>query len=752
MLQTIGVEAVVEGLSNFTSGMNIIKSAIEGITPETTILGRAFTTLGDIAGGFASFVGDVLAFTLGGLLKDAIQGVVSLLGDMISKTIAAGNEFQTLTLRLNGMNLDALIKSGASYDRALTQSIEMTKEQLMWTQKLAIATPYDNTDISNVYSLARSYGFADDHAKELTKDTANFASAMGLTNSAMERIIINFGQMKARGKITGTELKDLARGAFLPLDDVLGRIAKNMGITVEALTKKISKPGGGVDESEFFRAFHQMIDEEPRFTGAAERMARTLGAASGNAMDLVSSIAGMNVVMPIMDVLGGKVADFVELFSTTSSLSGPEMDLASMGHIPDFMKNFEPVLTLGDRLRAAASSIGQSLSGIVAHVLGLGPSVEDLAETLVSGMEGFAEWLDVNGDKIGEFFENLIQFFSDLATSDFVTGLIANLGNLITQLMAVNEATGNATWWDLVLAIGAVATAIGEVLIGFLENLGINLGGNALSVQGLIDGLTAFAQWIIDNQQWLIILLDIFVALVIIQFVAALVLSLVTAFIGLLAGILAVTVVIIGVTVWMSVMITIVMLVRNVILILQIAFIILGAVIATVIVGIIAGFTRMFQNIVTTVQKIADAFEKRDWGALGQAIIQGIINGITSMIGALIDAAAAAAGAAMNAISNVIDAHSPSRVTMGFGVNIMEGLANGIRSSVGLVQGAVEDAVGTMSVLAMPSIMAQHTTAAPNTISNTYQSNNQYNLAIHSNAKSEDVKANFGMMQSVSGV
>lgn len=751
MLQTIGVEAVVEGLSNFTSGMITIKSAIESVTPETTILGRAFSALGDIVGGFASFVSDVLAFTLGGLLTDAIQGVVRLLGDMVSKTIEAGNEFQTLTLRLNGMNLDALIKSGASYDRALTQSIELTKEQLMWTQKLAIATPYDNTDISNVYSLARSYGFADDHARELTRDTANFASAMGLSNSAMERIIINFGQMKARGKITGTELKDLARGAFLPLDDVLSRIAKNMGITTEALTKKISQPGGGVDESEFFKAFHQMIDEEPRFTGAAERMARTLGAASSNAMDLVSSIGGMNIVMPIMDVLGGKVADFVELFSTTSSLSGPQMDLASMGHIPDFMKSFEPVLTLGDRLREAASSIGASLSEIVTSMLGLLPSTESLAEGLVSGIEGFAQWLTDNKESIIENIQGIQDWIVGLGDNEFIVNLVGLLSDLAEQLTIVNAATGNPAWLDFLLAIGAVGAAIGEVLLAVLASLGINLDTNAISVQGLIDGLTAFAQWITDNQALLVALIDIFIALMIIQFLVTIVISFVASLIGAALSAMAFVAVLFLLVSASTIVIAIIAVIRAALLLLQVTYIVLGAVITTFVVGIIRGWNSLLDSTVQTASDMIAAFNNQDWIGVGVAIIQGIIRGISSMVGQLVAAAAGAASAAMDAIQDAIDGHSPSRVTHGFGINIMEGLANGIRGSVGLVQGAVEDAVGTMSVLAMPSMMAKYT-EAPGAISNTYQSNNSYNLAIHSNAKSEDLQADFGMMQSISGV
>jgi len=265
--------AVVEGLSAFVGDMDKIQSSIEKIGPPASILQDAFGALGKAAGDFASWVADVLTYTLGNLLADAIETVVSWMGELIAKTIEAGNEFQTLTLRLNGMNLNDLIKSGKDYNTAIEESVVLTQEQLSWLQKLAMATPYDNTDISNTYSLARSYGFLDAEARSLTEDTGDFAAAMGLSGDTLERIIRNFGQMRSRGKITGTELRDLARGAFLPLDDVLGRVAKSLGVTTEKLTAMISKPGEGVPFELFIEAFEQMVREEPRFVGAAARMA-----------------------------------------------------------------------------------------------------------------------------------------------------------------------------------------------------------------------------------------------------------------------------------------------------------------------------------------------------------------------------------------------------------------------------------------------------------------------------------------------
>ena len=40
---------------------------------------------------------------LGVMLRDAIEGVIRVIGDMITSTIDAGNEFQILSLRLDSI-------------------------------------------------------------------------------------------------------------------------------------------------------------------------------------------------------------------------------------------------------------------------------------------------------------------------------------------------------------------------------------------------------------------------------------------------------------------------------------------------------------------------------------------------------------------------------------------------------------------------------------------------------------------------
>lgn len=159
----------------------------------------------------------------------------------LAKTAAdAATEYQVTFMRLRGLMLNEVLgKQGVSasdpdyiikYNAALLEANKQTQELVTWTSKLAVATIFDAESILDVYTLAMAYDFTSKSAKELTTAVLDFATGMGLGDTEMRRVIENFGQMRAQGKIVGTELRDLARGAFVPVNEVLERMAKNAGV------------------------------------------------------------------------------------------------------------------------------------------------------------------------------------------------------------------------------------------------------------------------------------------------------------------------------------------------------------------------------------------------------------------------------------------------------------------------------------------------------------------------------------------
>lgn len=202
----------------------------------TKIVSAPFRLISSLFGGVGSSMQRVLEMAIGMNLSRVWWQLGMKMRDMAKSAADAATEYQVTFNRLQTLiqneQLGMLGKDASldERDAAMKKSIELTKELINWTSKLAVTTIFDAEDILNVYTLAMSYGFASTQAEKLTESVLDFATGMGLGDTEMKRVIENFGQMRAQGKITGTELRDLARGSFVPVNDILEQMAKNAGL------------------------------------------------------------------------------------------------------------------------------------------------------------------------------------------------------------------------------------------------------------------------------------------------------------------------------------------------------------------------------------------------------------------------------------------------------------------------------------------------------------------------------------------
>lgn len=398
-------EKSLGGLKSTLSGL---RSAFASLMPQPTTLEKAFSSLGKTVKNFAeNIVQRILVIAFGVLVRDSIRKVIDAIGEMIGSFIDASNEFQRLRVRLNTFNMQPLIEGGMSFNDAMQKATKSTKEQLDWVLKLAKTTPYDATDVANAYSLARSYGFIDQKAKTLTDSIMEFASGMALDNTAIEKIITNFGQMMQQGKITGTELRDLARGAFVPVNKVLEIAAKNLGITTEEMNK-LRKAGTAKPEW-FIDAFIQLVGKD--FKGASERMSRTFKSAVDNMKDTIVGLAGLKIGIPIFDILGGKIADLVEAFD--------DIRYAKLSEVFD--------------------RIGASISRIIDRIFGLLPGATSIADTIINIFDKIATWFEKNEDTIVGWVRNAIDWLERLYNT-FVSEILPVLTKFFTWIYNNREA------------------------------------------------------------------------------------------------------------------------------------------------------------------------------------------------------------------------------------------------------------------------------------------------------------------------
>lgn len=768
-MEEIGVQAVVKGLSSFLADLGKISTGLKGLQnslPKGNLFTDIFTGAGNALKSFGREVLNVAEFALGQLLANSIQFITQKIGELATATVETGSEFQLMEMRLQRLNFNEVVGQTLGLASAQKLATEATKDQLQWVLRLAATTPYDAQDIANVYTLARSYGFVGDNAKQLTQDISNFASGMGLGNTEIERIIVNFGQMVQQGKVTQREMNDLARGAFVPVNDVMAKMRQNVsqmsqedlkalskatGISSQALkniaqdTKaadstftKLRATGEGV--TLFMQAFSDVVEQ--RFTGAAEQMARTFKGATDNAQDFIKSIFGFNVVKPVLDLIGGKIGDML------SALTAPE--------------NFEKV-------SGAAANLGNAITGLVSDLLGLKSfDAASFVDGFVTGLNNISDWINSNKGNVVDFFTGI-----GTAIQTQVVPFIQNVVGAFDTISAWVSSNGET--------INGFFSALGEIISTVFADLTggqIQIGGG---LEGFLTGITSFMQYVITNKEsiaeFVSDLTRLFVIVQAVSFVfgilGSILISVVTFVISVIAGVsgligvISVLSAVVGALLSpLGLIVVIVGAVIGIFLSLgAVAFMVGQAIGAGLLIAVAAiktfaiyatiGFNQFKAAVMSAMSDAVATVNAKigEFKSAGQNMIQGMVNGVTSAAGRLASAIRQAVQNAINAALSVLDSHSPSRVFMEIGENTMKGMALGIQDMAGMVEGAMQGVVAqaTLPALAMPAVVQNYAMAASSVPSATYNTTNNMNLTINSAARTEQVMQDYNTMRALIG-
>ena len=232
----------------------------------------------------------------------AIKGVGSALGDIgkIAAGVSLGNLFSGAVQSLTGMT-GAALQSYASYERLsqsigamaakealltgaasnMAQALAMTKEQsketLDWISKLAIQSPFKQSDVAQAFRLAQALGFNTQEAKRLTQATLDWATATGAQGYDIERVNRALGQMQVKGKVSQEEINQLTEagvdaqrilsGAFGKSGTDLQKAFQDGSITsrqaIEAILKDMEKlyQGAGANSANSMTGLLSTLEE-----------------------------------------------------------------------------------------------------------------------------------------------------------------------------------------------------------------------------------------------------------------------------------------------------------------------------------------------------------------------------------------------------------------------------------------------------------------------------------------------------------
>ena len=413
-LAAIGA-AVVIAVAAIKTLINIVKKLA------TIVLApfkKVFEILKNITVAVTRFVVD--------LGKRAISSALDALANAIRNAARAAVEgavaFQKLSIRFQGLIAQEVIATGHvnDFSRAMRLASGPAKGLLQWMQKLALATPFTRRDITETVAFSTAMGFTTKQAKQLVLSIGNFVAGMGLSTEVMERVILQFGQMQAGGKLFGTELRDLARGAFVPVNTIIRRVAENAGMAASAWQDLAAR--GKTDIQPFFDEFITLVGE--RFPDAMDRMNRTMEAVIQNAGEFVKEFLGVKLLLPAVEKLSGRAADALEAVVSDEVLKAFELAGLRVGGFVDRIIDLVGAISeavLGTRdFRQMAITLAAFLSVIAEKASRLVDIVDD-------ELIGFAE-------RIGGSARDAFQWGVDLIV-EFSRGIIISTSGVLVQAM-----------------------------------------------------------------------------------------------------------------------------------------------------------------------------------------------------------------------------------------------------------------------------------------------------------------------------
>lgn len=397
----------------------------------------------------AKSLGRMKDVALGIIVADTLKAIARGIKSIGMEALNAAAYFQSLSISFETLLARELVQTGVTedYGVALRLAAGPAEDLLNWVKEISVTTPFTVLGLARTTQLGMAMGFTSGETKDMTMAIGDFTAGMGLGNEVMERIIYNFGQMRQQNKVTGTELRDLARGAFMPVTDILVRMQENMGLTQMSFEDfHAAAKSGQLDVNEFFQAFLDITEQQ--FPGAMERMARTWQGVTSNAKDFVQAILGAEMLGPVVDEITGYLADLLEV-----GMSDELRDkAATIGGVMLYW--FQEVKrVVGDELVPA-------LSGLF-EVLGLG-NIELLP---------FEEVLY----KIGSAVKDAVVWISELIVK-ISTWISENpeLAKMIGIVLAVVAAVIVAI--PILIAIGTIIAGIAGLLMSPVLAIGLIYG------------------------------------------------------------------------------------------------------------------------------------------------------------------------------------------------------------------------------------------------------------------------------------
>lgn len=180
---------------------------------------------------------------------------------------------------------DLLIGSNAEMEQYTTSlevmlgSASKASAMIEKMREFAAKTPLTLDNVISSGTMLMSYGVDEDNLLDTMTKLGDLASGNA---EKMDRITLAYGQMLAKGKVTGEELRQMAE-AGVPLQTAL---AESIGVIGEEFSKMVSAGKVGIDDLN--KAITELTTGDGKFAGMMEKQSETMQGMLSTLQDNIS--------------------------------------------------------------------------------------------------------------------------------------------------------------------------------------------------------------------------------------------------------------------------------------------------------------------------------------------------------------------------------------------------------------------------------------------------------------------------------
>lgn len=378
-------------------------------------------------------------------------------------------------------------------------SAEKAKSLLEDLSRFASTTPFEIQGIRGTAKQLMAMGIEEEKLIDTMKALGDISAG---TSAPLERIALNFGQVKTQGKLTGRELRDFAVNG-VPLIEAL---AQQFDVSKTKIQEMVSE--GKVGFADVEQAFINMTSEGGKFANLMDKQSQTTAGQISNLKDEITLMAEsvgqtllptvknlLEKIKPVIEKVSEWIKENPELTKKIILVSGA---IAGLTTVVGLLGLALPVIISGFSL--LLSPVGLVIGAITALIIVFR---KDLFSAFKDGGEKIRNFVDMLNEKTGvvDFFKNSFEKIVSVF-QEYLLPAIQRLFDALEPLKPVLEILAKIVGVFLLGALVAVAKIIEISVIAGVKILtgAINRASKAVEIfndiwNGVVSTFKSVVSW-----------------------------------------------------------------------------------------------------------------------------------------------------------------------------------------------------------------------------------------------------------------